>query len=113
MHDTIIVRSKINTNKTLHGVLKKCLFLRTNKTIMKELDRNQVCAELRISITHIADTIRKERNSKGISQQTLAYFIESDKCLISEIERGSAKNITLLTLLKISHVLEIPISSLL
>lgn len=79
---------------------------------MKHIDKKTVSNELKKCMSFIGDVIRKERLKQGISQQTLAYHLESDKCLISEIERGCTKNITLCTLMKISYVLEIPLFDL-
>lgn len=40
-----------------------------------------------------------------MTQQDLAFYSFSDKCLISEIERGACSNITLFTIFKIAKVL--------
>jgi len=47
-----------------------------------------------------------------MTQQDLAFYIFSDKSLISQIERGSCKNVTVSTLMKISCVLQIELNDL-
>lgn len=74
---------------------------------MEEINKLEISRQVSLEIIRIGDVIRKKRMEKGLSQQTLAFYILSDKCLISEIERGHAKNITLSTLCKIAFVLEI------
>lgn len=51
--------------------------------------------------------VRDSRKEKNMTQQDLAFYSFSDKKLISDIERGVSKNITLVTLFKIAKVLEI------
>lgn len=80
---------------------------------MQEYNKEVVAIQVNKAIVKIGDTIRKKRIEMGISQQTLAFYLLSDKSLISEIERGHARNITLLTLFKIANVLEMDIKEFL
>lgn len=76
---------------------------------MEELDKSKIAEQTRLVVIKIGDVIRKKRNDLGLTQQSLSYLMNSDKSLISEIERGAYKNITVCTLLKISKVLNISI----
>lgn len=54
----------------------------------------------------IGENIRKYRTQKDISQEELAYQAELDRTYISGIERGE-RNISVITLKKITDVLKI------
>ncbi len=54
----------------------------------------------------IGENIRKYRIQKDISQEELAYQAELDRTYISGIERGE-RNISVITLKKITEALEI------
>ena len=62
-------------------------------------------------VTEVGKNILKLRKRKGLSLNTLGWAIGSDKMEISKIQKG--KNITLLTLLKISIALKVSPSELL
>lgn len=72
-----------------------------------ELNKVEISVKVSSKIKEIGNRIRCNRIEKHLTQQDLAYYCCSDKCLISEIERGTAKNITLFTLFKIASVLEL------
>lgn len=46
----------------------------------------------------IGKNIKNFRKEKGLTQSDVAFYIFADKSLISALERGVQKNITLLTL---------------
>lgn len=55
----------------------------------------------------------KERRSQGkLSQLDVAFFTYTEKSFISNLENGKLKNITLLTLLKLSELFKIPIEEI-
>lgn len=56
--------------------------------------------------------IKKIRAAKKLSQNDLAIMCNFEKASMSRIEAGKT-NITLLTLLKISHALDVPVNELL
>lgn len=76
---------------------------------MEEINKDKVQVQVNLAIIKIGDVIRRKRIEKNLTQQSLAFYIFSDKCLISEIERGRYRNITILTLFKIANILEIDI----
>ncbi len=76
---------------------------------MKEVDLEYVTLQTKRHIISIGDFVRKKRILLGYSQQTIACMMLTDKCLISEIERGRYKNITLSTLIKLAFVLDVDI----
>jgi transcriptional regulator with XRE-family HTH domain len=61
--------------------------------------------QVQIFLKQIGDNIRKERLKKGITLAGLGEDIGLDKSNMHKIEQG--KNITLVTLIKISAYLEI------
>lgn len=76
---------------------------------MDELDKSKITVQTRLIVIKIGDVIRKKRNELGLTQQSLSYLMHTDKSLISEIERGAYKNITICTLLRICSVLNMDI----
>ena len=56
--------------------------------------------------------IKSLRQYKELTQQYVAFTIGTDKCVISSIELGTRRNVTLYTLVKISSALEIDIEDL-
>lgn len=76
---------------------------------MEEINKDKVQVQVNLAIIKIGDVIRRKRLELGITQQTLAFYMLVDKSSISEIERGQVRNMTLLTLFKISSVLDIDI----
>jgi transcriptional regulator with XRE-family HTH domain len=56
-------------------------------------------------------TIRTQRRLRRLTQKALAAQTHMDHTYISEIERGQ-RNVTVLTLLRVAYVLEIPASTL-
>lgn len=57
--------------------------------------------------------IKKERKKKNLSQEYLAFSVDTHSSLISKIERGMCKDITLNTLQKFSFFFDIDITKLL
>lgn len=55
--------------------------------------------------------VQKERQSKELSQETLAELAELDRTYISSIERGK-RNVSLVNIVKISNALSISPSKL-
>lgn len=72
-----------------------------------ELNKAEIIVIVSNKVKRIGIRIKIERCNKKMSQQDLAFYCRSDKCLISEIERGACSNITLLTLMKIAKALDI------
>lgn len=70
-----------------------------------EINKAEISIKVSEKIKEIGNRIKNNRIEKHLTQQDLAYYCCSDKCLISEIERGTARNITLFTLFKIAKVL--------
>lgn len=77
-----------------------------------EINKSEIFKKIKTKMSMIGSRIRILRKQKGITQQDLAFFIFSDKSLISEMERGNSKNVTLFTLMKISDVLDINVDEL-
>lgn len=72
-----------------------------------EINKLEISRKVLEKIIDIGIRIKSERLKQNMTQQDLAYYCFSDKCIISEIERGSSKNMTFTTLFKIATVLEI------
>lgn len=79
---------------------------------MEEVDLKRVSALLEEKIILVGDNIYQLRKKHNVSQQTLAYCIDADRCTISELERGSKTNVTVYTLMKIADAFEINIDVL-
>lgn len=56
--------------------------------------------------------IKSIRQFKELTQQYIAFCIGTDKCVISSIELGTRRNVTLYTLIKISSALDIGVEDL-
>lgn len=82
------------------------------KMPLTEINKAQLQLKTKELIVFIGQYIKSIRRDRKITQQDLAFYIFSDKCLISQIERGSSKGITLATLVKICDVLDIPFKNL-
>lgn len=78
---------------------------------MKEISFSKISVDTQIHIIRIGDIIRRKRSELGYTQQTLAFMMLTDKCMISEIERGRYKNITLSTLVKLAYVLDLEVAN--
>lgn len=76
---------------------------------MEEFNPKKLDTDLKDALRTIGQNIKNMRKEIGITQQTLAFYILSDKCLISNIERGTMGNVTLCTLMKLANVFEIDI----
>ncbi len=79
---------------------------------MEEINKSEVLKKVKAKMLKIGTHIKKLRQQHNITQQDLAFYIYSDKSLISELERGSAKNIAVSTLIKISDVFNITVDDL-
>lgn len=80
---------------------------------MEEINLEKVSKILESKMLLIGSNVRMLRKKAGITQQSLAFYILTDKCVISNLERGNCRNITLNTLVKVSDVLGIDVSVLL
>lgn len=63
------------------------------------------------ALIRIGSQIRSLRHKKGISQEELADIAGVHRTYIGMVERGE-KNITILTIIKISKALNVPVSHL-
>lgn len=79
---------------------------------LDEIDRKVVSGKSKERICKIGAYIKRLRYFNNITQQDLAFYIFSDKSLISELERGNCSNITLHTLMKIADVFKIEVEVL-
>lgn len=61
----------------------------------------------------IGQNIKKLRLKNKLTQSDVSFYIFSDKSIISSIERGVQKNVTLLTLVKIAELFELELEDLL
>lgn len=80
---------------------------------MKEVLKTNALCLTKDVIKTIGYNIKYLREQKKATQSEVAYLIETDKCIISNIERGTSNNITLLTLVKLSILFEIEVIELL
>lgn len=72
-----------------------------------EIDKKQVEVKTKCCLSTIGKNIRDLRIRNKLTQQDIAFYIFSDKCLISNIERGCLKNITLKKIIAIAEVFKI------
>lgn len=79
---------------------------------MEEIDLKRVSALLEEKIILVGENIYQLRKKHGVSQQTLAYCIDADRCTISELERGSKSNVTVYTLVKIADAFGMSVDDL-
>ncbi len=79
---------------------------------MDEINEAYIARQTGNKLKQIGLYIRLLRFNLDLSQQDLAFTIQSDKSMISNIERGRCANITLYTLLKISSALNIDVHDL-
>ncbi len=79
---------------------------------MEEINKSEICKRVKSKMLKIGSHIKCLRKEHNLTQQDLAFYIFSDKSLISELERGNAKNITVSTLMKISDVFNIAVDDL-
>lgn len=77
---------------------------------MKEIEKAAINRDVANRIKKIGHIIRQRRLTVGYTQQTLAFAILSEKSMISEIERGKYKNITICTLYKLAFILDMDIA---
>lgn len=61
----------------------------------------------------VGKNIKKLRLKNKLTQADIAFYVFSDKSLISALERGVSKNVTLLTLVKLAELFSIPLQELL
>lgn len=86
--------------------------MKTKKNNYEEIDVNKIKNLTVIKLKQIGEQIMKLRINNDMTQQELAFLIYSDKSLISNLERGTAKNITLQTLIKITELFNTELKSL-
>lgn len=79
---------------------------------MEEIDLKRVSELLEEKIILIGENVRRLRVEANVTQQTLAFYILSDKGVISNLERGNCNNITVHTLIKIAEVFQIDVDDL-
>lgn len=60
----------------------------------------------------LGENIKKIRLEKNLTQSDVAFYIYTDKSLISSLERGSCKNITLNSIMRIATLFNINIAVL-
>ncbi len=61
----------------------------------------------------IGKNVKRLRIKNKLTQQDVSFFIFSDKSLVSSLERGVQKNITLFTLTKLAELFSVKIGELL
>lgn len=77
--------------------------------LIKDQNLNIVLAK---KMVLLGKRIKSFRQYKDFTQQYVAFNIGTDKCVISSIELGTRRNVTLYTLIKISSALEVDIEDL-
>lgn len=81
--------------------------------VYEEIDISQIEDITCFTIKGIGNKIKQLRENSNLTQQHLSFLMYSDKSLISNLERGVCKNITLFTLIKIAKVFDISLELLL
>lgn len=69
--------------------------------MIDEISKQDVALLCHQQVINIGKNIKKFRKLKGLTQSDVAFYIFADKSLISALERGVQKNITLLTLTRL------------
>ncbi len=72
-----------------------------------EINKKEIAIRVVDRIKEIGSRVKECRINAKMTQQDLAFFCFSDKSVMSDIETGKAKNITLMTIFKISCVLNV------
>lgn len=72
-----------------------------------EINKKEVEAKTIVNLNTIGKNIRNLRIKNKLTQQDLAFYIFSDKCIISNIERGVMKNMTIKKIIAIAEVFKI------
>lgn len=67
------------------------------------MDKTKLC------LVCIGKKVKELRDSKGLTQFELATDLDTDKCLISALERGVYNNITIRTLSKLADYFSVEI----
>lgn len=79
---------------------------------MEEIDLKRVSELLEEKIILIGENIRRHRIKAGVTQQTLAFYILTDKCMISNIETGRCTNINIHMLTKLAEAFGVTVDDL-
>lgn len=79
---------------------------------MKEIDLKRVSKLLQEKIVQIGNNVKQKRGELGMTQQSLAFYILTDKCVISNLERGNCTNVSVHTLIKIAEAFDIDVDDL-
>lgn len=77
-----------------------------------EICLNELSKETKKSLIIIGKNIKNLRLKNKLTQNDLAFYCYLDISVISKLERGVAKNITLITLQKLSLLFEVPLEIL-
>lgn len=67
------------------------------------MDKTKIC------LICIGKKVKELRDKRKLTQLHLAIDLETDKCMISAIERGVYNNITILTLSKLAEYFSVEI----
>lgn len=79
---------------------------------MKEFNTLETLLTTKACMVKIGCNIKRLRTENNLSQFDLACLIECDKGVISELEHGVYKNISIKTLLKFSYIFEVELINL-
>lgn len=79
---------------------------------MEHIDLKRVSDLLQEKVILIGENVRRQRIMAGITQQTLAFYVLTDKCVISKIETGTCSNMNIHMLIKISEAFQIDVDDL-
>jgi transcriptional regulator with XRE-family HTH domain len=80
---------------------------------MEEICKRRAKENLEELMLNISLNIKQNRKRLGFTQNDVAYYIGSDKSVISSIETGAKTNISLSTLTKIASLLDTTVIALL
>lgn len=84
----------------------------TQPIIFDEINKKQTKTLTEETLKHVGIKIKKLRIDNKLSQLDLAFYTYTEKSFISNLENAKVKNITLLTLLKLSELFCVEIQDL-
>lgn len=79
---------------------------------MKEFNVEKGEKDLDSMMSCVVEKMRRIRKGEGANQTELAYLMDSDKSVVSNIESGRVKRVEFWTLIRIAQVLEMDVHTL-
>lgn len=79
---------------------------------MKEFNVEKGEKDLDVIMECVVEKMKRIRKAENANQTELGYLMDSDKSVVSKIESGRIKKVSLFTLIRIAQVLEMDVHTL-